>query len=303
MFLDDVLEMIFLNLDLRDVLKCRVVCTVWKTVCSLHSFVSHNKKLIPKEERWPGEVRRWKTTQKKSFMTFIRIFGACLSELHLDSFVTDSLDWNLTRKQLHRLVKYCPNIKDFRSRETCKLYSTKDIHILSELNLDSLGFEETLFQWSNAVTKYLQTIKTLCIYGNLNSCRPEVAYILAECPLLEKLCISDLKGDECVARNNHPNLNELHISCSDLCDTQLKQISLLQNMCVLYFAYSLEDLGPKHLLTLVQSLHNLRKVSYQGVNERYNDQYNWDCFHEIWLETEQIMITRGGVLNDGWSCC
>lgn len=303
MLLPDVLEMIMLQLYFSDVLKCRLVCAAWKNVCALYSFVQNNEKLIPREKQWPSEVRRWKTKSKKSFMTFIKIFGACLSELHLDCFVTGSLDWNLTRKELHKLVQYCPNVKDFRTRERCKFYATKDIEILSKLNLKVLGIEETSFRFNNSVIKHLQTIEELSIQCNSYNERPELAYILAGCPQLRRLYISNLESDECIAYKNHPNLNDLHISCSDLCEMQLLQIALLQNLRELYFAYSLENLGPQHLQNLVKSVVSLRRVSYQGVNERYDDKYHWDWFHEVWLETEQIMIERNGVLNDGWSDC
>lgn len=284
----ELFELAFKDLNLAEVGVCRAVCRSWNRTCISPSFVNENNKLIPIHKRAPG-TSPWMSRSKRSFLMYMKRFGRALTHLDLDCTPEGSLAWKLSRQQLRYVIKCCPNLREFRSREkTLRAYSNANLKSISKsASIRHICFQDTHFSLDDHFIHYLSRMQnlaelTLCTeYG----IRPAIAAILAGCPKLQRLHVAYVASFEHIAKQDHPNLVHLGITRSDLCPQQLRQIPLLHNVKSLNLRYSLQSLEPLDFLRLVQDMPSLIEATYQGGDV-------WEDPHGRAREAQRILSDR-----------
>lgn len=222
---------------------------------------------------------------------YIKRFGRALTELLLDCGVNDSLDWELSRQQLRYVVKCCPNLREFYSREATTYRNTDLKSISKSTSIQRICFEETELVLDDHFIKHLsrmQNLVELTLYPD-HAVRPDIAAILAGCPQIQRFSAGHVASLEQIANENHPNLVHLEIRQSDLRQDQLMQIALLRNVRSLDLTYSLRSLEPLDILQLVQDMPALTEVVDHGVADW---DYEWDSSHPTWVEVQRVVSER-----------
>ena len=264
---EDLLEDIFRKLNLVNIYGCRCTCKLWNMLCLSPSFVNRNTRLVPYQMRWPlssprKETRRWLMFRRKSFLTYVRLFGRALEVLDLDNAVQGSMGWSLTQKQLLFVLKHCPNLDEFCTREPI-IYPTSRIRLLSQTNISRLFFTGSELILNEKALNYLGRmghLRILALHTDYTS-RACISDILEKCPDLHELSILNAPKTDIISKGSTTtttcSLKRLELLCSAVTTSHLHQLRSLTQLTAVDLSYSLHAVPAQHILDFVMQMHNL----------------------------------------------